>query len=695
VTPQPIASAAMRLAGLLALLALLVAAAPPDPGIAIAEVSDGDEAVRPVFDVLEDPAGVWSVADVTRPSFAHAFRRVPERILNAGHGSSVYWVRFAVHNRGSGDSLIVSLPTTIELAELFVDGAPVAARAGKLVAFDDREVRHRTTSFRVALAPGARAGLHLRLRSNDVMMIAPVVRAERSFWTAASTESLVFGAYYGLLLAMVVYNLIVFLVLRDTVYLYYVVFQVAFGAMTASFDQLLLQYLWPARPAWSARGEFFLGGATMSAALMFARAFLQASRRIPRTSRVLQANAVAALALAIIGVVTTHWGVGLVFRLVAGCQCVLVLWAIFRAWRAGASDAAIFAVGWLTFLASVAVAALSGLGVAPQFYAGPYVLKLGSATEAMLLALGLAHRIKRARQAELRAQVELLAHRAAETQLLETTVAERTAELTCALRSLEAAQDTMITQARLAALGNLIAGIAHEIGNPLNFNIGGATELGRLLAVIEGVLHRLQPVVDIDPAGRRELATAEQTFRATRKAAQLIEAGNARIKLLVDALRSQLGGHSSAPRPTDLVAELDGVLTLIEARTRDQRIAVVKQLPPLPAVECRPGEIGQVFMNLLLNSCAALPDGGEIRITAECRPDGIELRFTDSGPGIAAEHRRAVFDPFFTTRPPGEGAGLGLAISYDIVQRHHGELVLAESELGAGATFIVRLPVAA
>jgi signal transduction histidine kinase len=313
----------------------------------------------------------------------------------------------------------------------------------------------------------------------------------------------------------------------------------------------------------------------------------------------------------------------------------------------------------------------------------------------MLLALGLAHRIKRARQDERRAQAELLAHRSAQARLLEATVAERTAKLSAALRRLEATQHKMITQARLAALGNLIAGIAHEIGNPLNFNIGGAAELGRRLAVLEGVLDRLQLMVEGDPGVERELATADQTFRAARRAAQLIEAGNARIKQLVDALRGQLDGHSPAQRPTDLIAELEQVLTLIEARTHHQHITIIKQLPPLPLLDCLPGELGQVFMNLLLNSCAAMPDGGEIRISGEVRRGAVELRFTDTGPGIPPEHRSAVFDPFFTTRPPGEGTGLGLAISYDIVRRHRGELVLADSEPGAGATFVVCLPIPA
>lgn len=688
-----IARSSVPIAASIALLAWLAAATPADASAMIAGPRDVPTTSL-AFDVLEDPAGAWSAAEVARPPLSDAFHRAADGVLNLGQSSSVYWVRFAVQDRGGGDALIVSLPSTIELAELFVDDDPVASRAGKLVAFDDREVRHRTTSFRVAIARGAAARLLLRLRSSDVMMIAPVVRSEAAFREAASTESLVFGAYYGLLLAMVVYNLIVFLVLRDAVYLYYVAFQVAFGAMVASFDQLLLQYLWPAHPAWSAHSELVFGCVTMSAGVMFARAFLDAPRRIPRTSRVMRASAVATLVLAAITAVAAHPWLGLVARLAATYQCVLLLWAIARACRAGARDAPILAIAWLVFLGSAMITAVSGLGIAPAFYAGPYALKLGSATEAMLLALGLAHRIKRARQDEQRAQAELLAHRAEQAVLLEATVAERTQKLSAALHSLEATQHQMITQARLAALGNLIAGIAHEIGNPLNFSIGGAAEVDRRLAAIEAMLERLRPMVDGDPRVARELAAAEQTLRASRRAAQLIDAGNARIKQLVDALRGQLGGPAPAPRPTDLIAELDQVLTLIAARTHQQRITIVKRLPALPLLDCLPGELGQVFLNLLLNSCAAMPDGGEIRITGELR-DAVELRFTDTGPGIPAEHRGAVFDPFFTTRPPGEGTGLGLAISYDIVRRHGGELVLADSEPGAGAAFVVRLPIPA
>src|ERR1041384_2509317 len=220
----------------------------------------------------------------------------------------------------------------------------------------------------------------------------------------------------------------------------------------------------------------------------------------------MRASGAGMLALAAVAAVAMHPWLGLVARIVAVYQCLLVLWAIAIARRAGAPDAPILAIAWLVFLGSAMITAVSGLGIASGFYAGPYALKLGSTTKAMLLALGLAHRIKRARRDEQRAQAELLAHRAEQAVLLEATVAERTQKPSAALHSLEATQHQMITQARLAAPGNLIGGIAPASRQPLNFSIGGAAEVGRRLAAIEGLLDRLRPMLDGDPGIARELA---------------------------------------------------------------------------------------------------------------------------------------------------------------------------------------------
>jgi signal transduction histidine kinase len=119
-------------------------------------------------------------------------------------------------------------------------------------------------------------------------------------------------------------------------------------------------------------------------------------------------------------------------------------------------------------------------------------------------------------------------------------------------------------------------------------------------------------------------------------------------------------------------------------------VEIELELEPLPEVSARGGELGQVVMNLLLNSSQAMPAGGHVRIIARETTSSIEVRVEDDGPGVPADIRDAIFDPFFTTRPPNEGTGLGLSICHQIIHRHGGDLRLEPG--GPGATFVISLP---
>jgi signal transduction histidine kinase len=141
------------------------------------------------------------------------------------------------------------------------------------------------------------------------------------------------------------------------------------------------------------------------------------------------------------------------------------------------------------------------------------------------------------------------------------------------------------------------------------------------------------------------------------------------------------------------VATVESTLAMMATQLEAQSIQVTRALAPLPPIPSRPGELGQVLMNLLVNSCQAMSNGGELRLETRRHDEWAELWVSDTGPGIAPQHRDAIFDPFFTTREPAQGTGLGLSISYEIVQRHGGRLDLVDSP--RGATFVLRLPLAA
>ncbi len=257
------------------------------------------------------------------------------------------------------------------------------------------------------------------------------------------------------------------------------------------------------------------------------------------------------------------------------------------------------------------------------------------------------------------------------------------AQLEDALDEIRKAQAKMIHQARLAALGNLVAGVSHEIGNPLNVTLGGGKSLGKYLDEAQRGLERLQ-----GDAGNVEALA--KSLGKSRSAVHLIQDGNDRIKQILDNLRSFLTTGDVPVEPCDVAGTVDASLQLFRRRLEDQGIEVDLQLARLPTLPFRRGELIQVFTNLVLNSIEAMPEGGQLRIHGVASDQAIDIEVGDDGCGIPARHRSSIFDPFFTTKEPNEGTGLGLYIAHEIVLRHQGELRLLDSE--EGARFLLRLP---
>lgn len=291
----------------------------------------------------------------------------------------------------------------------------------------------------------------------------------------------------------------------------------------------------------------------------------------------------------------------------------------------------------------------------------------------------------------------------AERASLETKVAARTTELQTALSDLRDAQAALVLTERLASIGELVAGVAHEIGNPLNAVAGSAEPLGNVVADVRRMLSAYREAEVHLPASERAVLEAlraelelDEGVEDLAGIAGLIRRASERSVRIVQNLKTFARSTGEAV-PTDLCAGLEETLTLLAPRLRTADISVDKSYEALPPVTCRAGEINQVFMNLVVNAVQALEsqskDGPPRKIVIETHDHGemAEIAITDNGPGVAGDLERRIFDPFFTTKPPGQGTGLGLSISNDIVRKHGGTLHL-ERPPGGGARLVVRLP---
>ncbi len=284
---------------------------------------------------------------------------------------------------------------------------------------------------------------------------------------------------------------------------------------------------------------------------------------------------------------------------------------------------------------------------------------------------------------------------------LEEKVSVRTADLTRALSELKEAQSALLHGEKMASLGQLVAGVAHEINNPLNAIAGSIESLALRMAEARTVLHAYVAAGDSLPEETRASLSKLCREIDLDGALQDLDQIPAVIKRSTDRavriVRDLLHfSRASTDRvPTDLRAGLDEAISLLGPRLRNSGVLVEKQYEAIPEVLVRADEINQVFLNLLTNAVQAVQErpNARIRIRIHTASAGVaEVTVEDNGPGVPPPLRSRIFEPFFTTKPAGQGTGLGLSISSQIAARHGGTLSVDDAE-GGGARFALRLPI--
>jgi signal transduction histidine kinase len=267
---------------------------------------------------------------------------------------------------------------------------------------------------------------------------------------------------------------------------------------------------------------------------------------------------------------------------------------------------------------------------------------------------------------------------------LEDRVRERTAQLEAANRELadaygelKSAETQLVHAEKMASLGRLVAGVAHEINNPVSFISSNIAPLTRRLS---------RAAAAAPPPAQKALREAEEL-------AGIMGRGAERTAAIVRDLRtfSRLG--EAKRKAVDLHEGLEVTVRLLEPQWRD-RITIHRDYGTLPPVECDPGQLNQVLMNLLENACDAIAGTGNIWIGTRADTDTVEISIRDDGRGIPPEVVGRIFDPFFTTKDVGRGTGLGLAVSHTVIASHGGRIAV-ESTPGVGTTFRVTLPASA
>ena len=272
-------------------------------------------------------------------------------------------------------------------------------------------------------------------------------------------------------------------------------------------------------------------------------------------------------------------------------------------------------------------------------------------------------------------------------------------------QELKQTQSQLIQTEKMSSLGQMVAGIAHEINNPVNFIGGNIDYANKYIQDLTDLVTLYQEYYPNPPDAileRIEDIELEFLRQDLPKTLSSMKMGTDRIREIVVSMRNFSRSDDGNMKSADIHEGIDSTLVILNHRLK-QGIQVIKQYGKLPAVECSPAQLNQVFMNVIGNAIDALEEvkkgdtgySPTIWISTEVTADNaVTLKIRDNGPGIAAGCAQQIFDPFFTTKSIGKGTGLGLAISYQIVAKHQGKIEV-NSQIGQGTEFVITLPVAA
>jgi len=610
---------------------------------------------------LEDPRRQLQLTDLEQPEVAARFQpwRVSLGSPSFGYTDSAYWLRLCLSRAPAAPEdwlLELSYPLLSEL-EFHAPGQP-AVRTGAMLPLDSRPMPDRYFVFPIALQEQPRC-FHLRVVSQEALVLPLLAWQPVAYQNSQHKELLLHGLYHGGLLALLLYNLLLFLSLRDRRFLLYSLYAASFSLGIFAGNGFGRVFLWPDWPRFDMAAQALFLSLAAVFSIGFACDFLQTRLQFPRLHAWLQASALgfAAVVLLLLAQQALEFDIGWLLQfnmLNALLMGVLVSVASGLVWRGRVRSAGIFLLAWAMLWLGALIATLQLLGWIPANFWTSYSLQIGAGFEMLLLSLALADTIRLERERAFDFQTQALESRR-QAQELDLQLAS----------SRQLARDK----------SEFLARVSHELRTPLNAIIGYA----RMLRRGSGRITLQEGSADIERSGLRLLGMIEELLDQSR-----LSAGGMRLAPAPLLLRPWL---EEIGRAGDLMAESAG---------NQFELLLPDELPP--CIEADGQRLRQVFDNLLGNANRHTR-GGRIQLSCAVRPteldDCVRLDFvvSDSGEGILPAELERIFEPFFMGQG-GQGRpdlrarrmGLGLSISRDLVRLMGGELGV-HSQPGQGATF--------
>ena len=673
------------------------------------------------IEFLEDDTNKMSAEDVLKnDKFQRTSNQIPVFQINEKNA----WFKMDVANQSASNSLFLDIAysnlSKVTLYRIDSGKANMLAFDGNAVQTDS--VQRKTTHFifDLQLPQGSKGSYLLHINSEHPIIIPASIHTYESLNETLNTQTLVAGIYMGVMLVMFLYNLFIFSATRDRNYLLYIFYIFFLTLAQSTLAGYGFRFLWPDYPSINHYAVVVTSSLSAISGLLFTMQFLQTAVNSNLYHRIMQAL----IAIYFLGMgiclFTSYLSVSYVILNINGILVVITIlgtciYLIKQRYR----PAIFYIIAWIFFLFAFLILILRNFAILPYNNFTTYSLYVGSSFEVALLAIALADKINNLRREKELSQAESLRTLQEnekliinQNSLLEKKVSERTDELLksneslhSAMEELKDAQIQLVDAEKMASLGQLTAGIAHEINNPINFvksNIGPLQmDIDDLVSIIDAYkpLHDMAP--EEMPEKLKEVKKLKDKIDIEYLKSEVdnlvsgIRDGAERTVEIVKGLRTFSRLDEGEIKTVNIYEGLDSTIVLLR-NMLNENIIIEKDYQADGVIECFPGKLNQVFMNIISNAIHAIKLKNErheknyIRIFSRDVDGQLELHIKDTGVGMSEEVKRKIFDPFFTTKEVGEGTGLGLSIVYKIIFMHYGKIDVITSP-GNGAEFVITL----
>ncbi|MCB9261059.1 MAG: GHKL domain-containing protein [Flavobacteriales bacterium] len=644
------------------------------------------------------------------------FSRFDNSVFNFGFIRKTIWLKTNIRNKTDFDRLMIEIgQPNADFIEFYVDEH--VETFSDMKPFSVRKFQDAKALFEFRILPSESKEIYFKIRSSDELIIPIYVNTPPKILQKRQKAETFFGVFFGIMLVMIFYNLFIYFSLRTQDYLLYVINILFLMLGQGSLLGYLGKYLWPNSGVLSNISGIIFPLLSIIFGMWFVFKFLNLKYYLKWSIYIFWVVIVLSscgILLAIMGEITLS---SIIVRIIGLAASLLVIYMSFILLRWEQKEAKFLLVAWSVFLIGVILYVLKDANVLPYHFITIYAMPIGAALETLLLAFALANSInilkvereesQRAMLNEMKKNHELINNQSA---VLESKVTERTEELQIinedlklTLDNLKSTQGQLVEAEKMASLGHLTAGIAHEINNPINFVSSNVKPIRQDLADVLSILDKYNKLASEKGDSELMAIIEEQkkmdidySINEMNELLDGIEEGAKRTAEIVTGLKNFSRTDEDEFQQADVNNGLKSTVAILKSELNG--ISVHLELGSIPHIDCFLGKLNQVFMNLIDNAIDAIREKhsksmeGILTIRSEQKDDWVVIKISDNGSGMPEEVKNSIFDPFFTTKEVGKGTGLGLSISYGIIEKHHGH-IFVESEKGKGTTFVIELPI--